>query len=239
MITPQRPAGKEVRRVDRDRSPDGGRQAGKGAEMRHKPGRPRLVIGISGASGAIYGARLLELLRPLPVETHLVMSRSAEVTLALETDLKPADLHARADVVHRAGDLAAPISSGSFQTLGMIVAPCSVRSMAEIATGATTTLLTRAADVALKERRRLVLLVRETPLHTGHLRTMTALSEMGAVIAPPVPAFYAKPQSLDEMIDQTLGRILDLFGLDAGTVRRWGEPAEPGAPPLGAKPRRG
>jgi len=132
--------------------------------MREKPGHPRLVIGISGASGAIYGARLLELLRPLPVETHLVMSRSAEVTLALETDLKPADLRARADVVHGVGDLAAPISSGSFPTIGMIVAPCSVRSMAEIATGATTTLLTRAADVVLKERRRLVLMVRETPL---------------------------------------------------------------------------
>ncbi len=184
---------------------------------------PRLVVGISGASGVIYGARLLELLLPVPVETHLVMSRSAELTLALETDLIPADLHARADVVHKIGDLAAAISSGSFPTLGMIVAPCSVRSMAEIATGVTTTLLTRAADVALKERRRLVLLVRETPLHLGHLRTMTALSEMGAVIAPPVPAFYTKPQTLAEMIDQTLGRILDLFGLDTGTVKRWGE----------------
>ena len=193
--------------------------------MRKKPGRPRLVIGISGASGAIYGARLLELLRPLPVESHLVMSRSAEVTLALETGLKPADLRGRADVVHAVGDLAAPISSGSFQTIGMIVAPCSVRSMAEIATGATTTLLTRAADVALKERRRLVLLVRETPLHTGHLRTMTALSEMGAVIAPPVPAFYAKPRTLAEIIDQTLGRVLDLFGLETGGVKRWGEPS--------------
>ena len=191
--------------------------------MPHQPAKPRLVVGISGASGAIYGARLLELLQPMPVETHLVMSRSAEMTVALETDLKPADLRARADVVHAVGDLAAPISSGSFQTVGMIVAPCSVRSMAEIATGATTTLLTRAADVALKERRRLVLLVRETPLHTGHLRTMTALSEMGAIIAPPVPAFYARPQSLIEMIDQTLGRALDLFGLDTGNVRRWGE----------------
>src|SRR6266852_6143216 len=202
-----------------------------------RPSKPRLIVGISGASGAIYGARLLELLRPLPVESHLVMSRSAEVTLALETGLKPADLRARADVVHAVGDLAAPISSGSFQTIGMIVAPCSVRSMAEIATGATTTLLTRAADVALKERRRLVLLVRETPLHTGHLRTMTALSEMGAVIAPPVPAFYAKPQSLAEMIDQTLGRVLDLFGLETGRVRRWGEAAIGGAAPLRAKPR--
>jgi flavin prenyltransferase len=204
------------------------------------PMRPahRLIVGISGASGVVYGARLLELLQPLAVETHLVMSRSAEVTLALETAFKPADLRARADIVHAIGDLAAPISSGSFPTIGMVVAPCSIRSMAEIATGVTTTLLTRAADVTLKERRRLVLLVRETPLHTGHLRTMTALSEMGAVIAPPVPAFYAKPQTIDEMIDQTLGRILDLFGIDAGTVRRWGEAPEPGERPMRAKPRR-
>ena len=189
------------------------------------PPPQRLIIGISGASGVIYGARLLELLRPLAVETHLVMSRSAEVTLALETALKPADLRARADVVHAIGDLAAPISSGSFPTIGMVVAPCSIRSMAEIASGVTTTLLSRAADVVLKERRRLVLMVRETPLHTGHLRTLTALSEMGAVIAPPVPAFYAKPQTIAEMIDQTLGRVLDLFGLETGVVKRWGEPS--------------
>ena len=192
--------------------------------MRETSAIPRLIVGISGASGAIYGARLLELLRPLPVETHLVISRAAEVTLALETELKPAAVRARADVVHAAGDMAAPISSGSFRTIGMVVAPCSIRSMAEIASGVTTTLLTRAADVVLKERRRLVLMVRETPLHTGHLRTLTALSEMGAIIAPPVPAFYAKPATITEMIDQTLGRILDLFGLDTGTVRRWGEP---------------
>lgn len=191
--------------------------------MRQRNGHPRLIVGISGASGVVYGARLLELLRDLPVETHLVISKSAEVTLALETDLKPAELRARADVVHAIGDMAASISSGSFQTIGMIIAPCSIRSMGEIATGVTTTLLTRAADVVLKERRRLVLMVRETPLHTGHLRTMTALSEMGAVIAPPVPAFYARPETLEQMIDQTLGRILDLFGLDAGTVRRWGD----------------
>ncbi len=184
---------------------------------------PRLIVGISGASGVIYGARLLELLQPLPVETHLVITRAAEVTLALETDLKPAMVRARADVVHAISDMAAPISSGSFRTIGMIVAPCSIRSMAEIASGATTTLLARAADVVLKERRRLVLMVRETPLHTGHLRTMTALSEMGVVIAPPVPAFYAKPATIAEMIDQTLGRVLDLFGLDTGLVRRWGE----------------
>jgi len=203
-----------------------------------KSGCPRLIVGISGASGVIYGARLLELLRPLPVETHLVISRAAEVTLAMETDLKPAIVRSRADVVHAIGDLAAPISSGSFKTIGMVIAPCSIRSMAEIATGATSTLLPRAADVVLKERRRLVLMVRETPLHTGHLRTMAALSEMGAVIAPPVPAFYARPQSLDEMIDQTLGRVLDLFGLDAGVVRRWGEEPEPGAQPSRAKPPR-
>src|ERR1700719_4153255 len=204
-----------------------------------KSGCPRLIVGMSGASGVIYGARLLELLRPLPVETHLVISRAAEVTLALETDLKPAVVRSRADVVHAIGDLAAPISSGSFKTIGMVVAPCSIRSMAEIASGVTTTLLSRAADVVLKERRRLVLMVRETPLHTGHLRTLTALSEMGAVIAPPVPAFYAKPESIDEMIDQTLGRILGLFGLDARTVRRWGETPEAGERPLRAKPRRG
>ena len=191
--------------------------------MREVSANPRMIVGISGASGVIYGARLLELLRPLAVETHLVISRAAEVTLALETDLKPAAVRARADVVHAIGDMAAPISSGSFRTMGMVVAPCSIRSMAEIASGATTTLLTRAADVVLKERRRLVLVVRETPLHTGHLRTMTALSEMGAIIAPPVPAFYAKPATIAEMIDQTLGRVLDLFELDSGTVRRWGE----------------
>src|ERR1700731_1484289 len=187
------------------------------------PGPDRLIVGISGASGVIYGARLLELLRPLPVETHLVMSRTAEVTLALETDLKPAVVRSRADVVHAIGDLAAPISAGSFKTIGMVVTPCSIRSMAEIASGVTTTLLSRAADVVLKERGRLVLMVRETPLHTGHLRTLTALSEMGAVIAPPVPAFYAKPGTLDDMVDHTVGRALDLFDIDVGVAHRWGE----------------
>jgi flavin prenyltransferase len=209
------------------------------ADLEEEPGPRRLIVGISGASGVIYGVRLLELLRPLPIETHVVISRAAEVALAAETDFKPAAVRALADVVHAIGDIAAPISSGSFKTMGMVVAPCSIRSMAEIASGVTTTLLSRAADVALKERRRLVLMVRETPLHTGHLRTMTALSEIGAVIAPPVPAFYAKPQSLAEMIDQTLGRVLDLFGLETGRVRRWGEAAIAGAPPLRSKPRRG
>ena len=180
-------------------------------------------MGISGASGVIYGVRLLQLLRDMPVETHLVMSKSAEVTLAYETDMKVATLRALADHCHAIGDMAAPLSSGSFKTLGMIVAPCSVRSVAEIASGVTTTLLTRAADVILKERRRLVLMVRETPLHLGHLRNMAALTEMGAIIAPPVPAYYNRPKTLEDAIDHNLGRVLDLFGLDTGKVKRWGE----------------
>ncbi|HYG90562.1 MAG TPA: UbiX family flavin prenyltransferase [Azospirillum sp.] len=187
----------------------------------------RLVVGISGASGVILGVRLLEALRRLSVESHLVISRAAEVTLAHETSLKVADVRALATAHYSPADIGAAIASGSFRTLGMIVAPCSIRSMSEIATGVTSSLLTRAADVTLKERRPLVLLVRETPLHVGHLRTMTQLAEMGAIIAPPVPAFYAKPQSLDDLIDHTIGRALDLFGLDTGTVRRWGEPAAP------------
>lgn len=185
----------------------------------------RLIVGISGASGVVFGVRLLEALRPLPVETHLVMSKSAELTLAHETTLKAAQVKALADVWYPAGDVGAAIASGSFPTLGMVVAPCSIRSMSEIATGVTSTLLTRAADVVLKERRRLVLMVRETPLHTGHLRNLLALSEMGAVIAPPMPAFYNNPRSVDDIIDQTVGRVLDLFGLDSGKVSRWGESA--------------
>ena len=183
----------------------------------------RLIVGISGASGVRYGIRMLETLRDLPVESHLVLSKAAELTIAYETDLKVAEVTALADVAYPVGDLGAAVSSGSFQTLGMVVAPCSVRSMSEIASGVTSNLLTRAADVVLKERRRLVLMLRETPLHSGHLRSMLALSEMGAVIAPPVPGFYANPQSIDEMVDHTVGRMLDLFGLDSGKVRRWGE----------------
>ena len=180
-----------------------------------------LIVGISGASGAIYGIRLLELLRAAGVPSHLVISRSAEITIAQETGRKIAAVKALADAVHAPQDIAAPIASGSVRTRGMIVAPCSMRSMAEIATGATSSLLTRAADVVLKERRRLVLMVRETPLHLGHLRSMTQLAEMGAIIAPPVPAFYARPASLEEMVDHTLGRVLDLFEIDCGIVRRW------------------
>jgi 4-hydroxy-3-polyprenylbenzoate decarboxylase len=151
------------------------------------------------------------------------MSRAAEMTLAYETDLTPKDVRALADVVHGFGDVGAPIASGSFRTMGMVIAPCSVHSMAEIATGVTANLLTRAADVVLKERRRLVLMLRETPLHTGHLRNLTALSEMGAVIAPPVPAFYARPASVEDIVDHSVGRVLDLFGLETELVRRWGE----------------
>lgn len=183
----------------------------------------RLIIGITGATGIQFGIRLLELLKPLPVETHLVVSATAEVALAYETPRKLADVRQLADSWYPATDLGAPISSGSFRTSGMIVAPCTIRSMSEIATGVTTTLLTRAADVVLKERRRLVLMVRETPLHTGHLRTMTQLSELGAIIAPPVPAFYAAPHTLEEMVDHTVGRVLDLFDIDTGVVKRWGE----------------
>ncbi len=183
----------------------------------------RLIIGISGASGVIHGVRLLELLRPLDIEAHLVMSKTAELTLAYETDYKPAAVRALADVAYAPGDLGGAPASGSFTTLGMIVAPCSIRSMSEIATGVTTSLLTRAADVMLKERRRLVLMVRESPLHAGHLRTMVALAELGAIIAPPVPAFYSMPRSVDDIVDHTVGRALDLFGIDAGVVRRWGE----------------
>ena len=187
----------------------------------------RLIIGISGASGTIYGVRLLQMLRKADIETHLVMSKSAEMTMAYETDIKPKDVRTLADVHYPVSDIGAAISSGSFPTLGMIVAPCSIRTMSEIATGVTASLLSRAADVVLKEKRRLVLAVRETPLHGGHLRTMTTLADIGAVIAPIVPAFYNRPKSVDDIFNHTCGRLLDLFGIDTGTVKRWkGGPAE-------------
>ncbi len=198
----------------------------------------RLVVGISGASGVIYGVRLLELARSLDVETHLVMTKAAETTLAYETSFKVADVRALADVTYPVADIGAALASGSFKVLGMVVAPCSIRSMSEIATGTTTNLLTRAADVMLKERRPLVLMVRETPLHAGHLRNLTALAELGAVIAPPVPAFYSMPESLDDIVNHTVGRILDLFDLDAGVVKRWGEEVPLRAPGQGAVSRR-
>jgi 4-hydroxy-3-polyprenylbenzoate decarboxylase len=189
--------------------------------------KQRLVVGVTGASGAAYGVRVLKACADLGVESHLVVSRAAALTLKQETGLALSDLAARASVVHRPADVGASIASGSFPTLGMIVAPCSVRTMSEIATGVTSSLLTRAADVTLKERRPLVLLVRETPFHLGHLRTMVRLAEMGAIIAPPLPAFYAKPASIEAMIDQSVGRALDLFGLSWDRVRRWGDDLEP------------
>ena len=181
----------------------------------------RLVIGISGASGAIYGIRMLELLRGTDIETHLVISRSAEMTLAYETDFTTKDVRALAVVNHPNSDIGATISSGSFRTMGMVVAPCSIKTMSEIATGVTSTLLSRAADVVLKERRRLVLAVRETPLHGGHLRTMTQLADMGAIIAPIMPAFYNRPKTVDDIVNHTVGRLLDLFGIDTAVVKRW------------------
>jgi 4-hydroxy-3-polyprenylbenzoate decarboxylase len=198
-------------------------------------GTPPLVVGISGASGAALGVRVLDACRELGVATHLVVSRAGAQTLASETGLEVAAVAARADASYRVGDIGAAIASGSFPTRGMIIAPCSVRTMSEIATGVTASLMTRAADVTLKERRTLVLMVRETPLHLGHLRTLTSLAEMGAVIAPPLPAFYAGLTTVDELIDQAVGRALDLFGLAWRPVRRWGRDIGPttAAPALG------
>jgi 4-hydroxy-3-polyprenylbenzoate decarboxylase len=186
-------------------------------------GQKRLVVGLSGASGVAYGIRLLEALAELGIESHLAMSKAAEMTIGYETALKPKQVAAKADYAYAIGDIGAPIASGTFKTLGMVVAPCSVRTMSEIATGVTTTLLSRAADVTLKERRPLILMVRETPLHLGHLRTMTALAEMGAIILPPVPAFYAEPRTLSDLVDQMVARALDLLGYDWPLARRWGE----------------
>jgi 4-hydroxy-3-polyprenylbenzoate decarboxylase len=187
----------------------------------------RLIVGISGASGTIYGVRLLEILRHAEIETHLVMSKSAEMTLVYETDLKPKDVRGLATVHYPVADIGAAISSGSFPTMGMVIAPCSIRTMSEIASGVTSSLLSRAADVVLKEKRRLVLAIRETPLHVGHLRSMLTLAEMGAVVAPIVPAFYNRPKTVDDIINHTCGRLLDLFGIDTGIVKRWkGGPAE-------------
>lgn len=181
----------------------------------------RIIVGMSGASGAIYGIRLLRCLRSRGIESHLVVSRSAQVTLACETDFRLADLQALADVTYANGDIGAAISSGSFHVDGMVIAPCSIKTLSEVATGCTTSLLSRAADVMLKERRKLVLMVRETPLHAGHIRSLAAVTESGGIIYPPVPAFYAKPASLEEMVDYTLGRVLDLFDLHVPMSGRW------------------
>jgi 4-hydroxy-3-polyprenylbenzoate decarboxylase len=181
----------------------------------------RIIVGITGASGIVYGVRALQLLRECSVQSHLVISKSAKLTLHYEMDMSIAELESLASEVHSVKNIGASIASGSFPTAGMLIAPCSIRTMSEIATGVTSSLLTRAADVVLKERRRLVLMVRETPLHTGHLRTLVQLSEMGAVIAPPVPAFYTRPQSLEDIVTQSVGRALDLFDLDVDQVQRW------------------
>ena len=183
--------------------------------------KPRLIIGISGSSGIIYGIRLLEVLQTMPVETHLVVSKAAQLTRAYETTMSAAELKSLADVYHPYNDIAAPIASGSYKTIGMIIAPCSMKSLGEIAHGIAGNLLTRAADVVLKERRRLVLMPRESPLHLGHLQNMVSITQMGGIICPPVPAFYHKPQQIIDLINDSVGRVLDLFGLDNDLAQRW------------------
>lgn len=185
------------------------------------PAQRRLVVGITGASGVIYGIRLLESLKGSGIESHLVLTRPAEMTIVYETAYTPQQVKALADKVYPIADIGAAIASGSFQTLGMAVMPCSMKTLAEIATGVTGNLLSRAADVTLKERRRLVLVPRETPLHLGHIRNMASVTEIGAIVAPPMPGFYAQPQTLDDVINHTVGRVLDLFGIDSGLVKRW------------------
>jgi 4-hydroxy-3-polyprenylbenzoate decarboxylase len=181
----------------------------------------KIIVGISGASGAIYGIRLLEELRKAAIETHLVISKAAGITITQETKWKVSDVSKLADYSYNIDDISCRISSGSFKNMGMIIAPCSVKSMSEIACGVTTNLLSRAADVVLKDRRKLVLAVRESPFHLGHLRSMASLAEMGAIIAPPLPAFYQQPQSLDDVVSHSIGRLLDLFDIETDLVKRW------------------
>jgi 4-hydroxy-3-polyprenylbenzoate decarboxylase len=188
-----------------------------------------LIVGISGASGAIYGVRMLEVLRHSGIPAHLIISRSALQTLSEETEVPVEKVRALAEVVYPNSDLGATVSSGSFKTRGMIVIPCSIRTLSDIAYGDTDSLVSRAADVTLKERRRLVLVVRETPLHAGHLRAMLAATENGAIIMPPVPAFYHRPRTIDDIVNQTVGRALDLFDVDAGIVKRWRSGEAPGS----------
>src|ERR1700743_2423772 len=200
-----------------------------------KPREQRLVVGISGASGAAFGIRLLEACSELGIESHLVMSKPGEMTIGYETDLTPKQVAAKAGKLYAIGDIAAPIASGSFPTNGMVIAPCSVPTGAEIPTGVTTNFLTRAADVTLKERRPLILMVRETPLHVGHLRALTHLAEMGAIILPPVPAFYAEPNSLSDLVDHMVGKALDLLGHEWPMMKRWGEDLSKGKRKAGKK----
>jgi 4-hydroxy-3-polyprenylbenzoate decarboxylase len=201
-----------------------------------KAGEPRLAVGISGASGAAFGIRLLDACSELGIESHLVMSKPGEMTIGYETEFTPKQVAAKADKIYAINDIAAPIASGTYKTKGMVIAPCSVRTWSEIATGVTTNLLTRAADVTLKERRPLILMVRETPLHVGHLRSLTQLAEMGAIILPPVPAFYAEPHGLPDIVDNIVGKALDLLGYDWPGVKRWGEDLAKGR--RNAKPKR-
>lgn len=192
----------------------------------------RLIVGISGASGAVLGLRILETLQSVGIESHLVISPSAAVTIAHELQCSVSHVRSLATTAHNVKDVSASIASGSFKTIGMIIAPCSIRTLSEIATGTTSSLLTRAADVTLKERRRLVLMVRETPLHLGHLRSMCAVTEMGAIVMPPVPAFYAHPKSLEDMVNHSIGRALELFDIDTSLVQQWRgcKPSEPARP---------
>jgi len=183
--------------------------------------KPRIIVGISGASGIAYGIEALKALRRLDVETHLVVSKAAQVTLSQESTLSFAELKALADVQHSNSDIGAPVASGSYQTMGMLIAPCSIKTLSEIASGVTSSLLSRAADVVLKERRRLVLMVRETPLHAGHLESMLKVTHMGAIVSPPVPAFYTGPETIEDLVQQSVGRVLDLFELESGMVNRW------------------
>jgi len=183
--------------------------------------KKKIIVGISGASGAIYGIRLLEAFKEAGLETHLVISKAGQITIAEETGMKVEDVRNKADFSHPVGNVGASIASGSFKTMGMVIAPCSMHSLAEIATGMSSNLLTRAADVILKERRKLVLMVRETPFHTVHLRHMVTLSEMGAIIAPPLPAFYNNPENLEDLVNHSVGRVLDLFDLETSKIKRW------------------
>ncbi|WP_417828287.1 UbiX family flavin prenyltransferase [Thalassospira sp.] len=200
--------------------------------------KDRLIIGITGASGVIYGIRFLQLLNNSPIETHLVLSKAAERTIAYETDFKIREIKEMADIVHDNADIGAPIASGSFRARGMVIAPCSMKSLAEVASGVADNLIARAADVMLKERRRLVLMARETPLHAGHIRNMAMATENGAIIAPPVPAFYARPQSLDEMVTQSCARVLDLFDIDLPETARWGDTEAANSIPVTGQPKR-
>jgi flavin prenyltransferase len=191
--------------------------------MTEQDWRRRLIVGITGASGTIYGVRLLQACRALGLETHLCMSKAAELTMAYELDMKGAELKALAHKSYPPSDVGAAIASGSFRTRGMVIAPCSIRTMAEIATGTTSSALTRAADVVLKEQRKLILMLRETPLHAGHLESLLKLARLGAIIAPPVPAFYIKPESVDALVDHAIGRVLDLLDIDNDLPHRWRE----------------